>query len=137
MGLTVLDAGVLIALLDSADLHHEAARAVLRRELAVGNQLSLPVTAYAELLVAPMRHGHVAVDEVDRLLADLPASVGAATPEIAKAAARLRATHGTKMRLPDAFVVATAETVGADLLVTTDAGWPPLGVEVEVLRAST
>jgi len=55
--------------------------------------------------------------------------------EVARAAARLRAQHGSRMRLPDALVVATAIVHRADRVITTDARWPAeTGITVEVLR---
>jgi predicted nucleic acid-binding protein len=59
-----------------------------------------------------------------------------ATREIVAAAAKLTAQHGTKLRLPDALVVATAGELGAALLLTTDAGWPSLPIQVKVLAGS-
>lgn len=41
----------------------------------------------------------------------------------ARQAARLRADHRS-VKLPDAFVIATAITHNADALLTTDRGWP-------------
>ena len=45
---------------------------------------------------------------VDRFLDALPARVEPATREIGAAAASLRASHGSSLRLPDALVAATA-----------------------------
>ena len=63
----------------------------------------------------------------------LPARVEPASRAIASTAAELRARRAGALRLPDALVVATALVVGADRLITTDAGWPELPVPVEVL----
>ena len=70
---------------------------------------------------------------VDDFLEALPASVEPATREIARRAAELRARHGTRIRLPDALVVATAIVLEARRVVTTDARWPDLGLNVEVI----
>lgn len=136
MGLTVLDAGVIIALLDAADAHHAAAVAALRIARDRGDVLVLPASAYAECLVSPQRRGPDAVAVVDRFLDALPARVEAADRSIAAAAAGLRATHGTALRLPDGLVIATAIVLGADRILTTDAGWPAVAVPVEVLGAA-
>jgi len=61
VALTVLDAGVVIAVLDAADGHHAAARAALSEALARGDELVLPASAYAESLVGPSRRGQAAV----------------------------------------------------------------------------
>lgn len=136
MGLTVLDAGVIIALLDAADAHHAAAVAALRIARDRGDVLVLPASAYAECLVSPQRRGPNAVAIVDRFLDALPARVEPADRSIAAAAAALRATHGTALRLPDGLVIATAIVLGADRILTTDAGWPAVPIPVEVLAAA-
>ena len=136
MGLTVLDAGVVIALLDASDVHHGAAVASVRDALKQGDVLMLPASAYAECLVAPSRRGPGAVAVVDELIDALPARVEPADRPIAARAASLRATHGTAMRLPDALVVATALVHGADRIITTDHAWPTVPISVEVLPAS-
>ena len=136
MALTILDAGIVIAVLDSNDAHHAAARTALTDARNRGEELAVPVSAYAEVLVGPFRQGPAAAAKVDEFLAALPARVEPATREIATAAARLRAQHGTKLRLPDALVVATAAELGAALLLTTDGGWPSLPVSVVVVAGS-
>ena len=134
MGLTVLDAGVVIAVLDAGDAHHAAATTALSDARAQGDELVIPVSAYAECLVSPSRTGPAAVAMVDRFLEGLPVRVEPATRAIGAAAASLRGAHGPSLRLPDALVVATAMLLEADRIITTDARWPELGVRVEVLR---
>ena len=135
MELTVLDAGVLIAVLDGTDAHHAAASDAVRAALARGDRLVLPASAYSEILVAPNRRGGEAVATVDAFVDALPAAVEPATRAIAAQAAELRARHGARLRLPDALVVATAMVVGARRVMTTDAGWPELRVPVELVPA--
>ena len=133
MGLTVLDAGVVIAILDASDVHHAVAAEAVTSARERGDTLVLPSSAYAECLVSPYRRGPEAVAVVDSFVDALPARVEPASRAIASAAAELRARHAGALRLPDALVVATALVVGADRLITTDAGWPALPVPVEVL----
>jgi predicted nucleic acid-binding protein len=133
MGLTVLDAGVVIAILDASDVHHASAAEVVTGARERGDALVLPASAYAECLVSPYPRGLEAVAVVDAFVDALPARVEPASRAIASAAAELRARHGGALRLPDALVVATALVLGADRLITTDAGWPNLPVPVEVL----
>lgn len=135
MALTVLDAGVVIALLDGQDTHHAAAEDAVREAYAAGDDLVLPASAYAESLVAPLRRGAAAAAVVDELLDALPARVEPITRATARAAAALRARHGRILRLPDALVVATAMDLRADRLLTTDARWPALDVRVDVIGA--
>jgi predicted nucleic acid-binding protein len=133
MALTVVDAGVVIALLDADDAHHAAAREALREALDRGDDLVLPASAYAECLVGPLRHGPEAAATVDAFVEALPARVEPVTRSIARAAAVLRARHGRALRLPDALVLATALEFHAHRLLTTDAGWPTLDVPVHVI----
>ncbi|MPZ87156.1 MAG: PIN domain-containing protein [Nitriliruptorales bacterium] len=132
MALTVLDAGVLIGVLDSDDPHHQPAVDVLRRLLDAGDLLVVPASVYAEVLVGPFRRGEDA--EVGSFLHDIGADIAPGTRDVARSAARLRAAHGPKLRLPDALVIATGETLGADRVVTTDTRWPRrLPVRIEVV----
>ncbi len=133
MALTVLDAGVVIAMLDATDAHHSVARAALREALDRGDALVLPASAYAECLVGPLRRGPEAAATVDAFVQALPARVEPVTRSIARAAAVLRARHGRAVRLPDALVLATAIELQAHRLLTTDAGWPLLDVPVQVI----
>lgn len=135
MGVIVLDAGVVIGLLDANDPHHATVRQSLERARAAGDRFVLPASAYAEVLAGPIRHDPSSADLVDAFVDALPATIAAADREIARAAATLRARHG-RLRLPDALVVATAIVLEADLVITTDAGWPSLEKVVEVLRPS-
>ena len=135
MELTVLDAGVLIGVLDATDAHHAAAVDAVRKALGRGDRLLLPASAYAEILVAPHRRGGEAVGTVDAFVDALPAAIEPISRAIAAQAADLRARHGARLRLPDAFVVATALVHNATRIVTTDAGWPRLPVTVELISA--
>jgi predicted nucleic acid-binding protein len=133
MDLTILDAGVLIAILNADDAHHERAREAVSTARSRGDRLIVPASAYAEILVAPLRQSATRGKAVDDFLEALPASVEPATREIARRAAELRARHGTRLRLPDALVVATAIALEARRVITTDARWPDLGMSVEVI----
>lgn len=137
MGLAVLDAGVVIGLLDVDDAHHGPARSALAAAHAAGDAFALPASAFAELLVTPVRHGEAAVAIVRQLVTDLPIEVIPIDIDIAVEAARLRARLGTRLRLPDALVVATARVRAATLLLTTDRRWPAakaLGFDGELQR---
>jgi len=123
MGLTHLDAGVIIAFLDADDAHHDAARSALTKALDNAERLALAASALAECLVGPARTGPKAAEIVRTLIERLPASVVDLNSEIAGQAAGLRARHRS-LKLPDALVLATAERSGADQLITTDRKWP-------------
>lgn len=137
MALTVVDAGVLIGFMDEADAHHQAARAELTKVRDRGDRVVLPASAFAESLVGPARHGDESVNVVKELVARYPIEVIPLEEQIAEAAARLRGRHGARLRLPDALVVATAQVLEADVLLTTDRGWPSrnaMGLRAEIVQ---
>lgn len=123
MGLTHLDAGVIIAFLDADDAHHDAARSAISDAFDNADRLSIAASALAECLVGPARRGPKAVEVVRALLERLPVSVVDLDADIAVRAARLRARHRS-LKLPDALVLATAEQSAADRLITADRKWP-------------
>jgi len=124
MGLTHLDAGVIIGFLDGHDAHHETSRAALSTALKHGDQLFIAASALAECLVGPARRSAKAVELVRTAIHRLPVAVVDLNEEIATQAAILRARHPT-LKLPGALVIASAATSGADQLITTDRKWPP------------
>ena len=120
MAVIVLDASVVIAFLDAADpLHARATSAMADHR---GDQLVFPASAYAEALVMPYRRGSVAVERIDQFVRDFAIRIAPAGPEIAHLAARLRARHRT-LRLPDALVLATGDSLNADRVLTGESGW--------------
>lgn len=123
MAVTVVDAGVIIGLLDRTDAHHDAARTALRVCVERADRLLIPASALAEVLVAPSRRGGDAVDMVLDLVERVPLRVVALGQPIAIAAAALRAQHPA-LKLPDALIIATASLLAADILLTTDRRWP-------------
>lgn len=130
MALIVVDASIVIGFLDADDAHHRTATAAL--EAAASDDLVLPATAYAEVLVAPARRGAAAVGRVDEALAALALRVEPVTPAIARTAATLRARHRA-LRLPDALVLATADVLGAANVLTADRAWPRISRKVRVV----
>jgi PIN domain nuclease of toxin-antitoxin system len=53
----------------------------------------------------------------------VPFEVAPLDKDVAVGAAALRAKHRA-VKLPDALVLATATVLGAEVLLTTDRGWP-------------
>jgi predicted nucleic acid-binding protein len=136
MGLTHLDAGVIIGFLDAADAHHTNATASLTQALDNGDQLAMAASAFAECLVGPARRSEQAIQTARDTFARLPIEIVDLGPLIAIEAARLRSRHRS-LRLPDALVIATSIIAAADQLVTTDGRWPTrrkLQVEFEIVQ---
>ncbi|MDP7551079.1 MAG: type II toxin-antitoxin system VapC family toxin [Acidimicrobiales bacterium] len=136
MGLTVLDAGVVIGWMDDTDAHHGVVTAALSESRARGDYLVLPASALAEAMVGPARRGRQAVETATALLGSVPVETVPVDGKVAIETAALRASMGTRLRLPNAMVVATAIVLDADRLVTTDRHWPfaaTLGFEGELL----
>jgi predicted nucleic acid-binding protein len=126
----VLDAGVIIGALDAADAHHQASATALAG--LSRNDLVVPASVLAEVLVRPYSRGPEVVERVERFLADLRVRIHPLDAPVAHAAARLRASH-TSVRLPDALTLGTASVVGGTVL-TTDRRWPQeIGVTVRLV----
>ena len=119
MALIAVDTSVLIALLDSGDAHHQAARASL--EAHADDDLRIPAHALAEALVHPARAGKDR--EARRLIAGLEIVVDPMDEAIAVAAAKIRAKHGRALRMPDALALAHADVRKAKSILTTYARW--------------
>lgn len=109
----ILDASVLIGLLDTADTHHDRAIDDVEAADREGRQLLLPASAYSELLVAFARAHRL--EEARRAVAAMGITIVSLTDTIAERAAELRARH-SRLRLPDAIVLATAQEMGGSLL---------------------
>lgn len=113
MGSLILDASVLIGLLDDADAHHERAVDDVEAADEASTALVAPASAYSEAMVAFAR--------VDRIggareaIAAMGIRVSPLDARTAERAAELRARNG-RLRLPDAIVLATAHELGGDLL---------------------
>jgi predicted nucleic acid-binding protein len=113
VGALILDASVLIGLLDTADAHHGSAVDDVEAADQAGIRLLTPASAYSEALVSFARAGRV--QDARTAIAAMGVSVEPLTATIAEAAATLRAKHD-RLRLPDAIVLATAQHLSATLL---------------------
>jgi predicted nucleic acid-binding protein len=109
----ILDASVLIGLLDTADTHHDRAIDDVEAADREKRQLLLPASAYSETLVAFARARRL--EEARRAITAMGITIVSLTDSIAVRAAELRARH-TRLRLPDAIVLATAQEMGGSLL---------------------
>jgi len=131
MALIALDASVLVALLDPDDAHHEAARNAL--DAHAEDDLRVPAHTLAEALVHPARAGKER--EALRLIAALEIAIDPVDEKVAVAAAKLRAEHGNALRMPDALVLAYADTRKAKSVLTADARWTGWSRRAEIIGA--
>lgn len=114
--------------MDGSDAHHASSSAALRERAS--EDLRLPASAWAEALV---RHVHADSVELARdVVRGAEIRIDAIGEVEAEEAARLRARHAS-LRLPDALVLAHAEVVDADELLTTDARWKRFSRRVTVV----
>jgi predicted nucleic acid-binding protein len=113
VGALILDASVLIGLLDTADAHHARSLDDVGAADRLGQQLLAPAGAYSETLVAFARVQRIG--DAREAIAAMGITVTPLTTTIAEQAAELRARH-VRLRLPDAIVLATARELGGELL---------------------
>jgi predicted nucleic acid-binding protein len=113
VGALILDASVLIGLLDTADAHHASSINDIEVADQAGEQLLVPASAYSEALVAFARAGRIR--EAREAIAAMGISVAPLTAKVAEHAAELRARY-ERLRLPDAIVLATARALDGELL---------------------
>ena len=113
MGALILDASVLIGLLDSADAHHARAIDDVERADQGGLRLLAAASAHSEALVAFARAGRLA--EAREAIAAMGITITPLTAAIAERAAAARVKH-SRLRLPDAIVLACAEELDGELL---------------------
>jgi predicted nucleic acid-binding protein len=114
----VLDSGVVVGFLDRGDALHDAADEAIR-ELVRGQRLLAPVVTYAEVMTGA-RLGHHDEDDVVGFFAGLLSAVLPVDVAVADRAADLRSRFKS-LRMPDALILATAETdPDVDLIVTGD-----------------
>lgn len=128
--IAVLDADVLIAHLDSKDVQHDRARAILTAFVQRGTNLRAGSVTLAEVMVGPAGSDRLAEvkEAISTLKVDeVPMAIGSA-PRLAE----LRAETGCK--LPDCCLLLAAEQAGATCVATFDerlrTGAAAIGLEV-------
>ncbi len=104
MGIVVFDSDVLIGFLSARDGHHERAVAWVRDSLAAGTRRLLCAVNLSEILIGPLRAG--TGEHVERMLVRFTVETIVVDTALARRAAAVRAR--TDLKLPDAYVVATA-----------------------------
>lgn len=131
MGALILDASVVLALLNPADTLGPAVVRALAAARERADEFVLPASAMAESLVWTARDRP---DQLDILVRRLTGLFGQARPvdqQVAVATARLRARHRA-LRLPDALVIATA-VVADGTVLTCDGRLASVDPRVQVL----
>lgn len=111
MAVVVFDADVLIAFLNREDANHANAVERMREAFEPGNRLMVSAVNYTEVLIGPLRaktyeQRNAALNTIDAMLGRVGLEVINVDMDLAKRAAAVRAR--TKLKLPDAYAVATA-----------------------------
>ncbi|MGH7912695.1 MAG: type II toxin-antitoxin system VapC family toxin, partial [Candidatus Dormibacteraceae bacterium] len=126
----MLDASVLIALLDQNDANRPVARAAVAKSQR-DHDLVIPAVAFSESLVAQYRRSHREGQLAEARLMALGGVVDV-NRDIASRAAQLRATR--KIKLPDALILATAMQLPAQQILTVDKQWQGVDSRVVYLQ---
>jgi predicted nucleic acid-binding protein len=107
MAVVVFDADVLIAYLGRDDAHHADAVERMRRALESGTRRVVSAVNYSEVLIGPLQaSGEAGAEIVDSMFVRFGIETIAVDMALARRAAAARAR--TKLKLPDAYAVATA-----------------------------
>lgn len=115
-----LDTNAVIYFLDRTEPYFAYVEAVFERTEKGLMQIVIPVLVEMELLVGPLRKHDAAAVQATRLLMDhFPGlTVAPVDHSAARAAARLRATHG--LSTPDALIAGTALVAGCTAIIGND-----------------
>src|SRR2546425_11355404 len=132
MGSVVVDASVILGVLDPEDSHHASATRALKRARANGDDIILPASALAEVLVGASRLGAGAVRTTEAFVDTIVDQVHSIDRSVARSAAAYRSAHKS-IRLPDAFVLAVGATLNADTVLTADTRWAKVDRRVHVI----
>jgi predicted nucleic acid-binding protein len=132
MGSVVVDASVVLGLLDPSDAHHASATRAFRKARANGDEIILPASALAEVLVGASRMGAHAIRTTEAFVDTIVDEVHSIDRSVARSAAIYRAAHKS-IRLPDAFVLAVGATLNADSVLTADTRWAKVDRRVHVI----
>lgn len=133
MGTVVVDASIILGVLDPQDSHHSGSIQALRSARSRGHQVLLPASAFAEVLVGATRLGAEAIRTTEAFVDSLVDVVYPIDRDVARVAAALRATHKS-LRLPDALALAVGRVTEASSILTADVRWRRVGKRVQVIR---
>lgn len=131
----VLDSGAVVGFLDRRDALHAAADRAIR-QLVNGQRLLVSTVTYAEVLTGA-RIGHHDEAQVKGFFEGLISEVLPVSTEVADMAASIRC-RAKSLRMPDALILATAETSPeVETVLTGDARLSKVGGlsrKVQLLR---
>lgn len=141
MGMTLIDASVIIAVLHRDDAHHAEALAAVREEGQARRTLALSAITWAEVLTGLRIRGRAADADVAVRLGEEAMTILPVDRSIAERAAEIRADHHRRRRgrlgTPDAIVLGTAAAdARVDRVITADSKWAAIrleGVAISVL----
>lgn len=117
------------------DALHAVTAGAVRRHRIDGARFVLPASVLAEVLVGAARLGD---EELNQRRNQIVAAFGppvALDGAVAVSAARLRAKHRS-LRFPDAVVIATAQVLGAQAILTGDKRWDRVDSRVRLVHAT-
>jgi predicted nucleic acid-binding protein len=129
----VVDASVILGVLDPRDTHHAASIQSMRSARSRGHQILLPASAFAEVLVGASRLGGEAIRRTEAFVDSVVDVVHPIDREAAKVAAALRAGHRS-LRLPDALVIAVGRVTEASAILTAEVTWGGIDKRVQVVH---
>jgi predicted nucleic acid-binding protein len=132
MGSVVLDASIVLAMLNTRDALHKPAQSAVYGYWAQNREFTVPVSVLGEALVLASRSGADAVDEVESFVDALASDVPVIDRRIVREAASVRAAKPS-LKLPDALVIATGRVVDASIILTGDKKWCDVDMRVEVV----
>jgi predicted nucleic acid-binding protein len=115
----MLDTNVVSGLLNPYDALHGCAAEAVHAWEARGASFVISLITWSELLVGVMRKGPAAESALRKFREAAIDDVLAPSQPIAEAAARIRAADLT-VRVPDAFIMATARELEATALLSAD-----------------
>src|SRR5260370_41826360 len=119
MGSVVVDASVILGVLDPGDSHHASATRALKKARATGDDIILPASALAEVLVGASRLGADAVRTTEAFVDTIVDQVQNIDRSVARSAAGYRSGHKA-LRLPETCVLTVVTPIKADAILTTD-----------------
>ena len=132
MGSVVIDSSVVLALFDPRDSLHAPAVAAVRSARDAGHTFVLPASVLAEVLVGAARRGAAELDLRHHQVVHAFGPPRCLDDPIAVAAA-VRRAHRPTLRLPAALVLATADVMQADAVLTGDKRWQSLDSRVQLV----